>query len=76
MLEFDRLQAATNPFAQPTAMSLGESQQMEVESVEGGLASKAGAWTLTMNQSLIRQFCKDVNGRTYHTEPRYVCCST
>lgn len=36
------LQTATNPLAQPTAMSLGDSQAMHVHTVDGGLAVNKG----------------------------------
>lgn len=39
----DKLQTPIKPLAVPTARSLGESQQKQVQSVDGGLASKAGA---------------------------------
>lgn len=41
------LHIATNPLAQPTAMSVGESHSKHVQSVDGGFASNAGAWTLS-----------------------------
>jgi hypothetical protein len=41
-------QTATNPFPQPTARSLGDSQVTHVETVDGGLASNAADCILTM----------------------------
>lgn len=41
------LQMATNPLAQPTAMSLGESHVTEVHTVECGFASKTGDCSLS-----------------------------
>ena len=41
-------QTATNPFAQPTAISLGESQARQVQTVEGGLHENAADVTLSM----------------------------
>ena len=46
------LQMATNPLAQPTAMSLGESHAMDVHTVEGGFASKTGECSLS--EQLVR----------------------
>lgn len=44
------LQMATKPLPQPTAMSLGESHAIHVQTVEGGFASKTGEWTFTMTK--------------------------
>lgn len=41
------LQMATNPLAQPTAMSLGESHVTDVHTVECGFASKTGDCSLS-----------------------------
>ena len=41
---------ATNPLAHPTAMSLGESQAIHVQIVDGGLAVKEGETTLSVCQ--------------------------
>lgn len=41
---------ATEPFVQPTAISLGDSQVTHVHTVDGGLASKAGELTLSVQR--------------------------
>lgn len=39
---------ATDPSAQPTAISLGDSHVKHAHTVEGGLAAKTGDWTLSV----------------------------
>lgn len=51
--EGNMLQTATKPLAQPTAMSLGESQATHVHTVEGGLAVKTEEWTLSNSHGLL-----------------------
>lgn len=43
-------QMDTDPSAQPTAMSLGDSHVKHVHTVEGGLAAKTGDWTLSVGK--------------------------